>query len=643
MVMSVNSKMTAIADAIRAKSGKSDLLTLDNMASEIQNLSAEEIIQHADIPDYVKAEALRVANLVEAERKSDSIVFLAMSDNHYGDNGQTDIGDRHGAMAAKILAYALKVDFMTQLGDISRGHASNDTATVKQQIANYMKYLHESHQGIPCFHAIGNHDTGIYYHDQQIEDGKTGVFTVPGDWLYNNFTALSASDSTVISGQANGGYCYRDFASKKLRVFLLNTSEALVANQQDKATFGSQRKWLADALVNLNSKSDASSWSFIILSHYPADYGNTMPLSELLKAYVQGSSISITLESGSSTSVSFSGKNSAKMIAQFHGHVHNFLTSKLYSYATGKGAQYDAWRVCIPNGQYGRENYYTTVDSYTDISFADSVTYSKTAGTAKDTSFVVNIITPSEQKIASVCYGAGVNRVVSYAAATYYSVSTSLTNVTISGEAASVEEGQPYTATLSIASNYEWKSVKITMGGTDVTSSVYSNGTISIPAVTGNVVITASATEKVNYTNQIPISTDASGAVYNAPYGYKTGLYLNKGNETSHSKTGVTGFIPCKGNAKSTIYFKNVGFNANSSTYNYERVSIYDSNKNYLTQFKASNTGNAYQPVLDNGELVSFQIRATTAGVSTTGDLFIRVSGSTIGENSIITVDQPIE
>jgi hypothetical protein len=39
MVMSVNSKMTAIADAIRAKTGGTNLLSLDDMATQIANIS----------------------------------------------------------------------------------------------------------------------------------------------------------------------------------------------------------------------------------------------------------------------------------------------------------------------------------------------------------------------------------------------------------------------------------------------------------------------------------------------------------------------------------------------------------------------------------------------------------------------------
>ena len=618
------------------------------------NVDVDEIIQQADIPAYVKTEALRVANAVENVRRSDSIVFLAMSDNHYyGDqqysdtypdaNGiQTNESNLHAAMAAKILAYALEFDFMAQLGDATWGAQRTTSALLHSQVDDMTRFLRESHKNIPCFHAIGNHDSGIYYHQQQIADGKTGIFTESGSWLYENFTALSESENTVISGQANGGYCYRDFADKKLRVFLLNTSEALVTNQSDKATLGSQRKWLADALVNLNSKSDASAWSFIVLSHYPADYGNTMPLSELLKAYVEGGSITIALESGTNTTVSFSGKNSAKMIAQFHGHVHNFLTSKLYTYQSGKGEKYDAWRICIPNAQYNRENYYNTVGSYTDIVYTDDVTYSKTANGAKDTSFVVNVVNPSEQKIYSICYGAGIDRVIGYAATVYYSVNATLTNVTLTGGASSVEAGQPYTATLTIPNNYEWKTVKVTMGGTDITESAYSNGEINIAQVTGNIVITASAVEIVSYTNQIPISTDASGNVYNG-IGYKKGVYLSSGNESSRSASYVTGFIPCGTYPNYTVRMKNVTFDKDASDKDYHRIAIYDANRAHLVTITAPSTATVSGLETDaNGVWTKWQFKQTTSGKDVKDMAYFRLCCSYIGDDSIITINEEI-
>lgn len=651
--MALTDKLTAIANAIRAKNGKSEPMTLPQMVEEIGALSTEDIISHADIPDYVKAEALRVANDVQSVRTADSIVFIAHSDNHHYDPQQnsdqypdasgiqTNTSNIHAAMAAKILAYVLRADFVAHLGDMVWGNGKTTPQILHGQVDALTSALDEAWEGIPEFRCIGNHDTGIYYHNAMIDSGKTGVFTESAEYLYNTFTAKSASNNTVFGGAGNGGYCYRDFPDKKLRVFLLNTSEALTVKQQDRGTLGSQRKWFADALVSLNSKADAAEWSFVVLSHYPADYGNAMPLSELLEAYVEGKSISIALESGSSATVNFSGKNAAKMIAQFHGHIHNFLVSKLHSYASGSAVKFDAWRVCIPNGQFDRENYYTTVGSYTGISFKDDATYGKTANSAKDTSFVVNVINPSEQKIYSFCYGAGYDRVIGYAAIVYYSVTDNLSNVAISGGTTRVEEGNPYTATLSIPDGYEWGAVKITMGGTDITNSVYSNGVISIPSVTGNIIITASASVIEPYTNWVKKSTDKDGNIY----GYREGFYISSsGAETSRSGWFTTGFIPCKGNAKSTIYMKNIRFNTNDSDSPFQRVTIFDSNKEQLTQFNSKSPAVAYNTQTDaDGNWTSFCIRAKTNSVDTSGNLFIRISAKYIGPDSVITVDEPIE
>jgi len=79
---------------------------------------------------------------------------------------------------------------------------------------------------------------------------------------------------------------------------------------------------------------------------------------------------------------------------------------------------------------------------------------------------------------------------------TSYSVTNTLTHVTNSNSATSVTAGNGYTATLTADTGYDIDSVTVTMGGTDVTSSVYTEatGVISIAEVTGDVVITATAT-----------------------------------------------------------------------------------------------------------------------------------------------------
>lgn len=82
---------------------------------------------------------------------------------------------------------------------------------------------------------------------------------------------------------------------------------------------------------------------------------------------------------------------------------------------------------------------------------------------------------------------------------TTYTITNNLTNVTNSNAAASVGDGDPYNATLTADAGYTLDSVTVTMGGVDVTSSVYNAGSINIAAVSGNIVITASASAAENF------------------------------------------------------------------------------------------------------------------------------------------------
>ena len=81
------------------------------------------------------------------------------------------------------------------------------------------------------------------------------------------------------------------------------------------------------------------------------------------------------------------------------------------------------------------------------------------------------------------------------ASVTTYTITNTLTNATNSNSAASVEEGASYSATITANDGYELSEVIVTMGGTDISASAVSGGEITIESVTGNIVITATATE----------------------------------------------------------------------------------------------------------------------------------------------------
>ena len=126
--------------------------------------------------------------------------------------------------------------------------------------------------------------------------------------------------------------------------------------------------------------------------------------------------------------------------------------------------------------------------TYSDDSTATVSNYTVSSGT------VVN-----GSNTATISYG-GMSTTVTFTASDTraYTITYNLTNVTSSNNTTLIAENSSYTATLSVSGNdYEMSTRTITMGGTDVTSTVLSGNDILIQSVTGNVVITATATRIV--------------------------------------------------------------------------------------------------------------------------------------------------
>lgn len=622
--------LTHTADRIRAKTGETAQIVWDaekGFGNAVDAISGSEKIQHADIPDYVKAEALAVAEKVKAVLKSDSIVFLAVSDFHHAgeqvDGWQTNInaGNLHACMALKALAYVLpEIDFACMLGDITFGSKTTTEALLKSQIAEINSWLDEAYKGIPQFRTVGNHDTGEY------------STLVGAEYL---FSAIGKYCEGATYGSTEYGYCYRDFADKKLRVICLNTCEGETTGgaSANYVCSPAQRLWFAQTLHDVGSKSDAASWSVLVLAHYPLDYGGTYPMSNIVKAYVEGGS---TTENG--TVVNFNGHNAAKFVANVHGHNHCFQFGKLHSVANGQGTEFDAWRMCTPNACFYRNN--SGVTTLYGISFGDPAPYDKTAGTGKDTAFNINVLNPSEQAIYSFCYGAGIDRTIGYAATIYRSITNSLSHVSNSNAAVSVEDGAAYTATLTADSGYTMGNVVIKMSGTDITSTAYtaSTGAISIAKVTGDVTITAVATKIVTYTNLVPTAVDSSGA----PAPYTDGQALNSsGTTVAQNHFTTTGFIPFDGGA---VHIYRIGGEGISWNEYGCRIAWYNADfslKGSVLKYEQLGLSQYFPTKIDDPNAAA-AFSTDKNVVPPQGAAYFRVSAKGSGANLIITLDQEI-
>lgn len=382
----------AIANAIRTKNGSTATYKIGEMAEAVGDIPNKDNVVHADIPDYIKTAALEVAKKVQAVRTSESIVFIAASDAHQLDTSADIVaGNKHAGMAMKALAYILPgIDFACYLGDYTAGSSTTTLSEGRQHFKEVNADIDEAFAGIPQLRTLGNHDSLQY---SKAQNGSvlsvSELYSLCG--IYNTGATM---------GSTTEGYCYRDFDSKKLRVICLNTAE----NSEKEYVSDAQKLWFANVLKAVGAK---TGWNVLILSHHPLDWGGVCILSNIVKAYVDGGSITI----GSNT-VNFSGSNSATILAAIHGHVHCFKAAKLNSIANGTGTEYNVWRVATPNMCFARNNEYGQNGNaeYYGIEFGETTTYNKTANSAKDTAFVVNVCNPSQQKVYSFCYGAGYDR-----------------------------------------------------------------------------------------------------------------------------------------------------------------------------------------------------------------------------------------
>lgn len=482
----------AIADALRLKRNEStSTYTISDMDDGVLSLPM------CNIPAYHHAEASRVVKkLVELKEKHpNSIVFGTISDNHVNtSNASAMTSARHGVYALESVG-SLVCDFVANLGDNVEGtNIDNDTEYAN---AVYMdKISRFAMTGLTAFNLVGNHCKSNS--TQKIYDliGKHNVFD-------------------VYSTTRIRGFGYKDFTDKKVRVICLNTCDYWNGQGGNGMSY-EQKDFLMKAL-DLSTKSDYSSWTIIILSHIPldylgGDYNKGADLKAILKAYNNGTTASITVNSTSASAqnesskysgtltYNYAGKNAPRVV-NIHGHVHTNAYGKLTF--IDDNTELDMIRMATPNSSFSGNastDRYTAYGNYS-ITDTEAGEIEKKENDKADTSATFYLFDLSGQKIYAVGYGANNDREISYKSIATYKVTLNLTNVTASNTATSVTADTIYKNTLTPDSGCNMGTVNVTMGGVDITSTCYSNGAINIAnqdsdgnTITGDIVITATAT-----------------------------------------------------------------------------------------------------------------------------------------------------
>ena len=205
-----------------------------------------------------------------------------------------------------------------------------------------------------------------------------------------------------------------------------------------------------------------------------------------------------------------------------------------------------------------------------------------------------------------------------------HAVTASLTNCATDNRKKAVIDGEGYGATITAAAGYtlDGATVTITMGGTDV-STYYSNGKIAIPSVTGDIAITVTAVSSApTYTNLFDASKMHAGQRINSGGQLEANSAWNVSNDISY-EAGSTSTVRIKGIGSPTASDGRVCYSTNNGASWYSATYMKNSN-NYA--YDAAN------------DIVSFTLKTPDPNM-------FRVSfPSTVDVNGlVITLNEPID
>lgn len=205
-----------------------------------------------------------------------------------------------------------------------------------------------------------------------------------------------------------------------------------------------------------------------------------------------------------------------------------------------------------------------------------------------------------------------------------HAVTASLTNCAIDNHKKAVIDGEGYGATITAAAGYtlDGAAVTITMGGTDV-STYYSNGKIAIPSVTGDIAITVTAVSSApTYTNLFDASKMHAGQRINSGGQLEANSAWNVSNDISYEAGSV-----------STVRIKGIG----SPTAGDGRVCYSTNNGSswYAAAYMKNSNNYAYDAAND---IVSFTLKTPDP------DKFRVSFPATVDVNGlVITLNEPID
>lgn len=533
----------------------------------------------ADYPTYAKAEMQLVLDKLYAKMGLKNPIIIGVStDQHISKSNATveaDVG--YGLMTLRDLTKSIPFNAIALLGDAT--NSTTSIADIQRDVVKVNEFV--SGAACPVVQITGNHDAW-----QNVREGSLG--TMDNSAIFKSHIAAAVSNGWIKNCDSISTNAYMDDAGAKVRFIFVDASPNATYRPGYTGQMG--KEWLQSCLSGL-----PDGYKAIILSHYPLD-----------------ARLSADGWTDKQDWASYITPYAKSIICCICGHNHNSVSE------VADGILYISTTCAGKSGEDGLTRVY---------------------GTADATAYDVYVIDTDTETIYINRYGIGDDRILSYAETVVtYGITSNLSNCTNSSSVASAPAGSQYTATISPNDGYTLDSIIVTMGGTDITSTAVSGGNISIASVTGDIVITASASASAaGYTNMLPLAVDSDGSAFNDGHGWASGYRLNSSGGTTAVTNGctVTGFIPAK--KKDVLRLAGIELHKTGSTNDsHQRIVAYDSSFAYIATQNLSSLAWPHE-LDDNG-----CFKSITVGTSSSAVAYIRMSGFTFSDETIVTVNETI-
>lgn len=223
-----------------------------------------------------------------------------------------------------------------------------------------------------------------------------------------------------------------------------------------------------------------------------------------------------------------------------------------------------------------------------------------------------------------------------------YTVTNTLTGCTSSNAATTVTEGDTYYATITASNGYvlNGATVVVKMGGTVVTALYYADGIINIPDVSGNIEITITAAVYVpSYTNVLPLAVnpETKSGVWDG-IGYRNGTYASSappyyGTDTACWCTGAITVQP-----SDVIYVKGTMLEGGG----HARLGVFSGATGgcYFVSEYANLSGKATVTKLGD-KYYKIELDPSYANYAYIGYIMLSAQGT--GDGVVVTKNEPIE